>query len=194
MRRFTPWLALSLFALWPSLSVRAAGVATFRLMNVDSPGAAPVQEVLARIIPAGSIVPRNPSTDPPSILEPSTGYVSSGFNPNDLNLTLGDGTTSTGDPFQVLKLDFGTGGLAPGGKLFFQLNQSPNYDGLVRLVLPNSVTNIALERLDNPPIDLPGGGSNNPPQVPEPVSLLLWGGATGLALLRARAFRASQRT
>jgi hypothetical protein len=203
MRRPTSWLAplaLSVIALGLSQSTAgAASVASFRLMNVDPPGTPPVREVLARIIPAGSIVPRNPVSDPPSILDPSTGWVSSGFASDDLQLTLGDGTTSSGEYFQALKLDFGPDGLAPGGKLFFQLNRDPSYDGLVRLVLPTSVTNLGLERLDSvsygggpgtgPGTGGPDPGTPPPPQVPEPVSLALWGTATALGLLRARRFR-----
>jgi hypothetical protein len=166
-------------------------------MNVDPPGTPPVREVLARIIPAGSIVPRNPVSDPPSILDPATGWVSAGFAADDLQLTLGDGTTASGEYFQALRLDFGPDGLAPGGKLFFQLNRDPSYEGLVRLILPTSVTNLGLERLDD--VSYGGGtgtgggttdpGTPPPPQVPEPVSLALWGTVTALGLLRARRFR-----
>ena len=192
-RRWTPWAAFAAVALGWTAVAPAAGIATFRLMNVDPEGAAPVTSVLARIIPAGSIVPRNPNTDPPSILDPSTGYVSSGFNPADVHLTLGDGTTSTGEAFQALKIDFGPNGLAPGGKLFFQLNKSAAFDGLVSLVLPTSVSNLALERLDPPPLgQVLNGSGPDTAQVPEPMSLLVWAAAMSLGLLRVRAFRRTQ--
>ena len=171
-------------------TARAAGMATFRLTNTDPAGAAPVTEVLARVLPPGTVVPRDVDKDPPTILDPSTGYVSSGFNPDDLQVSIGDGTTAAGDPFQAIKLDFGPGGFAPGGRLYFQLNRSPSYDGLIRLVVPTSVENLALEPLDvpvaaAPPFSQGGGGS----QVPEPASVLVWAALTAAGIWRARAFR-----
>lgn len=194
MRRQRPPFATGLIAISLLVLVatqgapaRAAGLATFRLMNIDPQGAAPVTEVIAQVLPAGSVVPRDPSTDPSTILDPSTGWVSSGFNPDDLLLTLGEGTTSTGDPFQAIKLDFGPDGFAPGGKLFFQLNKSLAYDGLVRLVLPSTVTNLALERLDDlPSIPDNGGGPPAVPQVPEPAAVLIWVGGAAFGLHRWR--------
>jgi hypothetical protein len=174
------------------VSARAAGMATFRLTNTDPAGSAPVREALARVLPPGSIVPRDVEKDPPTILDPSTGYVSSGFNPDDLQVLAGDGTTATGDPFQAIKLDFGPGGFAPGGRLYFQLNKSPAYDGLITLVLPTSVENLAIDDIEapTPPPPPPSDGGA---QVPEPASVLIWVGLTVAGIWRARAFRLARR-
>ena len=79
--------------------------------------------------------------------------------------------------------------LAPGGRLYFQLNKSPSYDGMISLVLPTSVENLALESIDVPvgvafPTEPDGA-----PQVPEPASVLVWVGLTAAGLWRARVFR-----
>lgn len=186
-RRRLHLLTAAALLLWP-LSARAAGVATFRLTNTDSAGSAAVTETLARVLPPGSVVPRDVDKDPPTIIDAATGYVSSGFNPDDLQVSIGEGTTATGDPFQAIKLDFGAGGLAPGGRLYFQLNKSPSYEGLISLVLPTSVENLALEAIDVPVGVVPPG---NPvaPQVPEPASMLIWAGLAVAGVWRARAFR-----
>ncbi len=190
-------LAAALLALLPA-SASAAGVSWYRLTNTDMPGAAPVQEVLARIIPPGSIIPPDPKTSPLTILPDSTGYVSSGFDSKELEVLLGDGQTPEGDPFQVMKLDFGPNGFQPGGRLYFSLNRSPAFDGLTQLVLPSSVQNLAFESLavTDVPTDTGGGsgsggggGSVPPAQVPEPMSLVLWSAVLALGLVRARAYR-----
>jgi hypothetical protein len=188
-RCWTTWVApLTAVVLLAPAPARAAGVATFRLTNDDPVGVAPVTEVVARVLPPGSIVPRDVDKDPPTILDPSSGYVSSGFNPDDLQVVLGDGTTATGEPFQALKLDFGPGGFSPGGRLYFQLNMSPAFQDMVRLVLPTSIENLAIESIsvsDAAPTPTPAP----PPQVPEPMSVLVWSILTGAGVWRARAFR-----
>lgn len=191
-RRFAPGLLLTAVALLAPGGVGAAGVATFRLTNTDSTGATPVKEVLARVLPPGVVVPRNVDADPPTILDPSTGYTSSGFDADALQVLIGEGTTSNGDPFQALKLDFGPGGFAPGGRLYFQLNRSPSYDGLVSLVLPTSVENLALEAIATPPSSVGGSGGNGGgggAQVPEPASVLVWVAVAGAGAWRVRVHR-----
>jgi hypothetical protein len=182
-------LTAAALLIMPLTTARAAGVATFRLTNTDPAGAAPVNEVLARVLPPGSAVPRDVDKDPPTILDAGTGYLSSGFNPDDLQVSIGEGTTATGEPFQAIKLDFGAGGFAPGGRLYFQLNKSPSYDGLITLVLPTSVENLAMEAIDVPPGVVPPGNPGGAPQVPEPSSVLIWTGLAAAAVWRARAFR-----
>jgi hypothetical protein len=188
--RSAPLLALTALALLAPAPAGAAGVATFRLMNTDPAGSAPVTEALARVLPPGTVIARDVNTDPPSILDPSTGYVSSGFNPDDLQIVLGDGTTTGGDPFQAIKLDFGPGGISPGGRLYFQLNKSPSYDDMVRLVLPTTVGNLVIETIDDTaPSPGEGAGGDGGTQVPEPLSLVVWAALAGTGLWRARAAR-----
>lgn len=203
--RLAPLVALTatlvMAAAWCTPAV-AAGVATFRLTNVDPAGSVPVSTVLARIKPPSAVVARDVAADPPTILPESSGYVSSGFDPDSLEVGLIEGSTDSGDPFQILKLDFGAGGFGPGSRLYFQLNKAPNYTGDVELILPDSVTNLAIEAMQH--IDPPksdegkGGGAVTPPdigpgvQVPEPVSAVLWLlVVAGLGLARVHAYRRS---
>jgi hypothetical protein len=182
-----------------------AGMATFRLANVDPAGSDPVREAFAVVLPTGSVRARDVGNDPPTILDASTGFVSSGFDPEDLVVSLGDGTIDNADgttsPFQALKLDFGPDGLAAGGKLYFQLAWSSDYDpslGLIRLTLPSDVTNLAIETLDVSGLPDPngstGGGNSEPPapQVPEPTTWAGWSLAT-VAALAARYARGQRR-
>lgn len=186
LRRNAPYVALAAalaLTLARSTPAQAAGVATFRLANIDPTGTAPVNTVLARIKPPSTVVPRDVENDPPTILPEDSGYISTGFDHDALELGLIDGTTDTGDPFQVLKIDFGENGFGPGGRLFFQLNKAEDFDGDIELILPESVTNLAIEALDflnsapTPPTD---NGVGSPPptpptaQVPEPASVVLW--------------------
>lgn len=187
LRRRSHLLTTAVLLAMP-FTAQAASMATFRLTNTDPAGSAPVTEVLARVLPPGSIVPRDEDKDPPTILDPSTGYTSSGFNPDDLQVLTGEGTTSTGDPFQAIKLDFGPGGFAPGGRLYFQLNLSPAYQGLVGLVLPSSVENLAIEAI-NVPVGVVTPGQGEGWQVPEPASVLLWTGLGAVCFLLVRSAR-----
>jgi hypothetical protein len=166
--------------------VQASTMASFRLTNTDAPGASPVMSVLASIVPPGSVIPPNPSTSPLTILAGSAGFAL-----DDLKVSLGEGTTPSGNPFQALALDFGPGGLAPGGRLYFSLNLAATSDGVVNLILPASVNNLAISSYEPPPGGTPigNGGDNN---VPEPASLLLWTGLAAFGLDRVRRYRRSR--
>jgi hypothetical protein len=166
---------------------QASTMASFRLTNTDPAGSgdSPVMTVLASIVPPGSVTPPDPSTSPLTILAGS-----SGFNPDDLKVSLGDGTTPSGDPFQALALDFGPGGLAPGGRLYFSLNLAASSDGVVNLILPSSINNLAVSSYVPPPGVTPiDGGQGN---VPEPISLVLWTGLATFGVIRARIYRRSR--
>ena len=193
-------LLLGMTAARPS---QAAGMAAFRLVNVDQSGADPVREALALVLPTGSVVPRDVDRDPPTILPAASGYSSSGFDLDRLEVSLGEGQLEKADggfePFQAIKLDFGPGGLAPGGRLYFQLQWSPTYDpdtsGLIRLVLPVDVTNLAIETIELPD-DYNSGSGNGPTgppmggEVPEPATLVLWSlMAAGAGVWRLRRAR-----
>ena len=182
MSRRIPTLWLLLTVATAAAPAHAAGVASFRLKNTDPSGASPVQKVLASIVPPGTVMPPDPSTSPLTILNGS-----SGFNADDLKVSLGDGQTPKGDPFQALALDFGTGGLAPGGQLLFSLNLSPTYAGMLNLVLPTSVKNLTIESYTPPGSGGAGGGGQT--NVPEPLSILVWSSVGALGLVRARAYR-----
>jgi hypothetical protein len=171
-------VALGLLAILPA-PASASGIVNFRLSDTDTTGAPPVSSVLMSIVPADSVAPTDPSVSPLTILSGS-----SGFDPSKLQVFLGDGTTPTGDPFQALKLDFGTSGFQPGGNLYFSLNLSPTYSGLVNLVLPSSVNNLTITSL--PANFGSGGGQTN---TPEPLSIVLWSSIAALGLVRARAYR-----
>jgi hypothetical protein len=181
MRRpFAPVLVLAALTSLAALPapVAASSIAKFRLTDTDLPGAPPVSTVLMSIVPPGAVQPLDPSLSPLKVLDGSTG-----FNPDDLTVRLGDGTTPSGGQFQALKLDFGPNGFQPGGRLYFSLNLSPSFSGVLSLILPASVTNLSIESL---PDNFGGGGGVN---TPEPVSIVLWSSVAGLGLLRARAYR-----
>jgi hypothetical protein len=185
MRRLTVFVVVIAAAgMLAARPASASGIASYRLTDTDSAGASPVSTVLMSIVPAGSVAPTDPAISPLTILAGS-----SGFDPNSLQVFLGDGTTPTGGKFQALKLDFGQGGIQAGGRLYFSLSLSPSYQGAPPLlVLPSSVNNIAIESIPNP-----GGGGGNV-NTPEPLPIVLWASLGTLGLLRARAFRRAQAT
>lgn len=185
-----------LLAGWPA-PADASGLATFRLANIDAPGASAVQKATLRVIPAG-IVPTEdsagkPRTDSPlKILPDSTGYKSSGLDLDGLKVFSGKGVTPEGDPFKVLQLNF-RDGFQPGGRLFFTVETtSPAEADLLRLVLPSSVHNLAIEALPTPAgVNPVSAAPPVAPTVPEPLSVLLWSTVALLGLARAHAFRRS---
>lgn len=174
--------ALASFAARPT-PVAASSIANFRLTDTDLAGAPAVSTVLMSIVPPGSVTPSSPSVSPLTVLPGSTG-----FNPDDLKVLLGDGTTPSGGKFQALKLDFGPNGFQAGGRLYFSLNLSPSFSGVLSLILPSSVSNLSIESL---PDNFGGGGGGGDVNTPEPVSIVLWSSVAGLGLLRARAYRRS---
>jgi hypothetical protein len=195
--------ALSALLVLASTSALAAvvpfdGQATYQLTNNNPPGTAPVTQVVANVIPPGAIVPVNPQTSPLTILPGS-----SGFNESDLKVLLGSGKTPSGGQLQALALDFGAGGLAPGGVLNFNLSLDPTLNAAPTLQLPPTATGLSITEVSLPPSGGNSGGGNGGSSgqpygnggggvgnVPEPMTLLIWStGALGLGLLRARAYR-----
>ena len=183
-------------------SARAGGMATYQLVNTSTDGSAATSQVVASILPAGSVAPPTPDTSPLTILPGSTG-----FNASNLVDFLGDGTLSTGDPLQVLRLQFDPKGFGQGAVLNFGLNLAQNYTGPPpTLILPPGTTGLSLLPY-TPPVatggqsgsetTTNGSGTTAAPvsggvtsaSVPEPLSLALWSVAAGFGLLRARAFR-----
>jgi hypothetical protein len=186
----------------PGLTM-ASGVAYYQLVNTSAKGTTPVDQVVASILPAGSVPdgtnPNGPTSNPFAVLAGS-----SGFNVANLVNFLGSGTLDTGDLVEVIKAQFDSQGFAPGGVLNFSLNLDPSYNGPPpTLVLAPGTTGLSLlpytPPTSTPTPTVPTGGSggtspNSTPtaSVPEPMSLVLWSAATGLGLLRARAFRRSR--
>ncbi len=179
----------------------ASGMATFQLINTAPAGTTPVGQVVASILPAGSVPD---GTNPNSPANPFTALSgSSGFNVANLVDFLGSGTLSTGDPVEVIKLQFDGAGFAPGGIVNFSLALDPSYSGPPpTLVLAPGTTGLSLLPYTPPaPVVTPppttggsGGTSTTPTtQVPEPISIAFWSAAVGLGLLRARAFRRARK-
>jgi hypothetical protein len=200
IRRYrTPLVALTAvlgLAGW----ARGSGMATFQLINTAPAGTPAVNQVVATILPAGSVPDgTNPSSsaNPFSVLSGS-----SGFNVSNLVDFLGSGTLSNKEPVEVIKLQFDGAGFSPGGVVNFSLALDPGYTGPPpTLVLAPGTTGLSLLSY-TPPGTPPtgsntggtptgGGGTTTPPttQVPEPVSIVFWSAAVGLGLIRARAFR-----
>ena len=183
---------------------QASGMASYQLINTSPTGTAPVTQVVASVLPAGSVpdgTNPNASANPLSVLSGS-----SGFNVGNLVDFLGSGTLANNSPIEVIKLQFDSQGLAPGGVLNFGLMLDPNYNGPPpTLVLAPGTTGLSLlpytppapppTKTDNPgPVVTPTPVPVVPiAHVPEPVSLALWSVATGLGLCRARAFRRARK-
>lgn len=184
-RPFALFLTTAFLWMLAAHQIQASTMASFRLTDTDQAGASPVMSVLASIVPPGSVAPPDAKTSPLTILAGSTG-----FNPDDLKVSLGDGTTPSGDPFQALALDFGPNGFAPGGRLYFSLNLASGSDGAVTLILPSSVTNLAVSSYVPPPgVGPVDDGQHN---VPEPMSILLWSSLAAIGAIRARLYRRGQ--
>jgi hypothetical protein len=163
----TPLVALTA-VLGLTGSVRASGMASFQLINTTPPGTAAVTQVVATILPAGSVpdgTNPNSSGNPFSVLSGSAG-----FNAGSLALD----PSYTGPP-PTLALAPGTTGLSL-----------------------NSYTPPGTPTPGSGDGGTPtggGGGTLTPPtaQVPEPISLAFWSAAVGLGLIRARAFRRARK-
>lgn len=198
LRRLAPLAAFAAGLLAAaSPAAQAATTVTYRLVN-NSTGATPLTQVVASVEPAGSVVAPSADVGPLTILDGSTG-----FDTNNLQVLLGDGTASDGSPLQALALDFGSAGFLGNGQgiLNFSLNLDPNYKGEApELVLPATLSNLTITRIVNSVPD-PGtggnggsgntGGSTNngggtPPQVPEPATVVAWSILAAGGLWRAR--------
>ena len=199
-------------------SAHASGIANYQLVNTSAAGTPAIDQVVASILPAGSVPdgtnPNGPTGNPFSVIAGS-----SGFNAANLVDFLGSGTLSTGDPVEVIKLQFDGQGLAPGGVVNFSLALDPSYNGPPpTLVLAPGTTGLRMISYNPPPpssgsgsgtdtgsgsggTNTGGTGSNGGTQngngsgtviTPEPLSLAFWSIAASLGLLRARAFRRAQ--
>jgi hypothetical protein len=183
----------------------ATATATYRLTSITSiavPDAnIPGPQVVAAILPPGSVVPpklADGSEGSPLTILPD----SHGFDPNHLVVALKDGTSSTGQPQQMFGLIFYGQGLQPDGLLHFTLsidkalaNNPPQLQSLT------SGISITLDQpATTPPTDRGsggGGGSTTGPtdnQIPEPLSVILWGSVlVGVAARRPLARRSRLR-
>lgn len=148
-----------------------------------------VPEAVFRVRPSGGVLPVDPVVGPLRILPDSSGFVSSGFDRDAVHALLGGLTTSSGDPAQVLGIDFGPGGFKPQGAMYFALDLDPAFNGLVDLILPTQAGSyLAVERLEGVTYDFSQAGSGPGTQVPEPAAILLWAGGAliGIRHLRRR--------
>ncbi len=203
LRRLAPLAAVAaglLVAISPATD--AATTVTYRLVN-NSTGSAPLTQVVASVEPAGSVVAPSADVGPLAILAGSTG-----FDTNNLQVLLGDGTASDGSPLQALALDFGSSGFLGNGQgiLNFSLNLDPNYKGgAPELVLPASLSSLTITKIVNSVPDpgtggTPGGGTGGgtngggggtpPPQVPEPATVVVWSILAAGGLWRVKSARA----
>jgi hypothetical protein len=168
-----------------------ANTANYSFTNTTS---GTLTQIVAEIRPAGSVAPPASNVSPLTILPGS-----SGFDSTQLIDSLGTGKLANGDPLQVLEIQFGTGGLKPGGVLDFSLSLKDATSASPSLFIDSPATGI--QQLPYTPPSSPGsdgsgtgtqagGGSTTVTNaIPEPLSLTLWSVAAGLCLLRARVFR-----
>lgn len=191
LRRLAPLAAVAAGLLLASPAAQAATTVTYRLVN-NSTSSTPLTQVVASVEPAGSVVAPSADVGPLTILAGSAG-----FDTNNLQVLLGDGTASDGSPLQALALDFGSAGFLGNGQgiLNFSLNLDPNYKGEApELVLPATLSDLTITRIVNSTPD-PGTGGNNggstptPPQVPEPATVVVWSILAVGGLWRAKAAR-----
>jgi hypothetical protein len=164
------------------LSTTAA--TTYQLSNTSPAGTTPVTQVVANVIPPGTIVPTSPSVSPLTILPGSFG-----FDQENLKVLLGAGTSPSGSPLQALALDFGAGGFQPGGVLNFGLSLDKTFQGAPELLLPATSSGLSITEVPAASTPTPGGGGTTPTQIPEPMSLVLWSTLAGLAWMRVRGLR-----
>lgn len=174
-----------------------------------------VSRVDFAVVPAGSVQAPVIGTDPSTGLPRTTSPVaieqsqSSGFDFNNFSTALGTGTNIQGlrllfgqkqtiqNGQVVFTPVFGPNGEAPrfldnGGTVTFALHLDPAFTGTVQLKsLTAGITDAKLL----PPTDPGGGGTggegggsgSGQPEIPEPATLGLWGGAAlGMMLARSR--------
>lgn len=180
--------------------VRAAGIiphpgvdtALYQLINLSPVGTAPVTSIEAEVSPPGTVIPRDGTTSPLTILPDSFG-----FDQNNLQVALGSGQAPAGGTVQALALNFGPGGFQPGGVLNFALAVDHAFQGTPTLQLPTSATGLEIIPLSGgtfPPNSDAGGGGGGGVSVPEPMTIVLWSaGALGLGLFRVRSYRRTRK-
>lgn len=199
-------LAAVMMLFGQSFAANAGQIATFEL--TPKPGNNGLTIFQADVNPAFSVVPVNPNASPLTILDGS-----SGFNPDNLTVLLGNG-----DGVQQLVMLFGVQpsyddagkisgfqpildsggnpdpGLSSSGVLKFSLDLAPDFSGTLSL-LP---TPTSAQAFDLTTLSIPTPSSNTTPnssstvpttQVPEPVSMALWIIGMGFGTLRALRYR-----
>ena len=215
MMRRLPALLASIGIVALALGHAPAGAGTMPTYTFTNTSGGPVARADFEILPPGSVVPLIIGTDPATGLPKTASPVtlvasqSGGFDPNNFSTALGTGTGVEGlrllfgekQVIQNGQVTFapvaGPNGAAPrfldnGGTVTFTLNPDPAYQGAIKLVsLTKGVPDPTLV------LDTGGGGTGNggggggsgggtDPNIPEPVTILLWSSAIGLGALRAR--------
>ncbi len=184
---------------------------TYHLKNI---GASSVSTVDFNVLPPGTIMPPSDGKSPLTIVgNTGPGAGKTGFDATQYETLLSPaGTTFQGQPAQFLRLSFGTGGLAPGGEIDYQLNLAKTFTGNLQLLLPNGAAN-SLTSWSTPGVTSPEPVTPTPTPTPtpptpapvtipvpvtapiptpEPASVALWVSLAGLGLLRARSQRRSR--
>ena len=163
-------------------------LADYRIVNTQSADSAPITEILANAVPAGSIFEPEGRVSPLTIMAGSSGLTAS-----DVQVVVGDGKNSTtGQPVQVIQINFDSAGFKSGGVLNFSLETSTATPPQLELVAPVSGLTISQIPSSSGLTNLPGstgGGGPITNAIPEPVSALLWTVAAAGILLRARSYR-----
>jgi hypothetical protein len=190
LRRCTGFLTLMTAALALAGSAPGASIVTengtkyayYELINTRS---TPVSDlVLAGVVPPTAVVPADPTLGPLTIVNGS-----SGFDTNNLSVI----TSPTGANPAGIGFDFTNpkNPLASGGVLNFKVSLDPNYSmtSTPTLTLQPPDADLALFSYTPTATNAGPGAPSSVPSTPEPVSLALWSGLAGVALIRARAFR-----
>ncbi|HWE38655.1 MAG TPA: hypothetical protein VG406_19050 [Isosphaeraceae bacterium] len=149
-----------------------------------------IQQVVANVVPPGTIVPADAQTPPLTVQNGS-----SGFDPTQLKVLLGAATSQSGSPLQALALDFGSKGLGPHGVLDFTLSLDPKFQGNLQLQPVTPASGVTIAQLppsgsqssdDTGKTSGTGPGSSPTTNTPEPATLVLWSALAGFGLVRAR--------
>jgi hypothetical protein len=142
--------------------------------------------VVSTVVPPNSIQPINSTISPLSIVSGSFG-----FDQTNLQVLL----SPPNEPTQEIALLFGNGGLAPGGTIDFKVSLEPGYSSLTAptLTLQSPFTDLSTTAPELLSYTPNAAGGAPPTSTPEPIPLALWSVLAGAGLLRARAFRRSQR-
>lgn len=210
-RRRRSWVLAAVAVVAAGACAGRAGASSLAYYQLKNTGTSPVSLVVAEVSPANSVT--TSGANPFSVITTPSGptgtSVSTGFDPTGPNGfaldTFGEGKLANGDPLQVLKLQFDSKGFAPGAVMNFAIDLGSNYAGaLPSLILADPTTGLTPAGLSLTPFTPPappagtgtgsgtptgGGGATPGNNVPEPVSIAVWTLASGLGLIRARAFR-----